>query len=634
MSYLDIPRIHFGGRFFTDPSTVNNDPSHYDPSVTNPSPWQTPLGQHRFEFVNCLVMSVFGPNGFVSDDPLVGTPITTVVTAAPVNPAAALPSSGGTAPTPNPAAKSSAKIVDFDVYQQGIPALYGLNITLNIGSASVTGLADPPTLNMCWFNSVLPTRSWNPSDYEMDSFGGDMNACGWFQTVISIPVAGCPVTSSPIFESLKSATQQRTVNGTSYYIVCLKFVLDGFQNTPEDAQPLTGRITGTLGPVLANEPLYNPGQRDLAPRAFSVTDPWNFPSFNNAICKLDTTRNVLVFDLANSLCRQSAGGDPVDLGTLNVYVTNAGQPTLLGSIDYSAFAYSNNAHISELSLSTAQVALVQQGKLSLQTSYTNIGVQTVLSEAAPNIQFAVEVRQLLMEGNTGTTATRTVYISQNGTALAGKQLNVTIESTHGGMPGVTAGPNDPGNTPQADGAITATITPSNANGIATVTVSVLKDPGSRTPELDGQLYFIIFSDPDQPTPNWNQVAPRQDQMISCKVFSQYPLNQNPQWEEIETMMAPYMKLYPFMKNRINLTDPNTFKLFAINPIWFAYNEPPTNTGPLGIFTGAIPYYMSRDINDPRFMPITRDLSQNKIMTLMYYCKNLQSTPGQVTNPTT
>ncbi len=33
MSYLGYPRLHFSGRFQADPSTVNNDPAHFDAHV-------------------------------------------------------------------------------------------------------------------------------------------------------------------------------------------------------------------------------------------------------------------------------------------------------------------------------------------------------------------------------------------------------------------------------------------------------------------------------------------------------------------------------------------------------------------------------------------------------------------------
>ena len=73
MSYLDWPRIHLGGTFFTDPSTVNNDPSHYDEDVTRPSPWQNPNGLHRFKFVAVKVLGAIDQNGaFVTHDPVIG----------------------------------------------------------------------------------------------------------------------------------------------------------------------------------------------------------------------------------------------------------------------------------------------------------------------------------------------------------------------------------------------------------------------------------------------------------------------------------------------------------------------------------------------------------------------------------
>ena len=54
MSYLDLPRISFMGSFYTDPSTMGHDPSHYDPNGTDPSPWQDPGGFHYFAFSDLL----------------------------------------------------------------------------------------------------------------------------------------------------------------------------------------------------------------------------------------------------------------------------------------------------------------------------------------------------------------------------------------------------------------------------------------------------------------------------------------------------------------------------------------------------------------------------------------------------
>ena len=39
-NYMDPPRINIAGKFFANPSTVNNDPKHYTDEDKRPSPWQ------------------------------------------------------------------------------------------------------------------------------------------------------------------------------------------------------------------------------------------------------------------------------------------------------------------------------------------------------------------------------------------------------------------------------------------------------------------------------------------------------------------------------------------------------------------------------------------------------------------
>ncbi len=604
MSYLDVPRIHLCGKFFTDPSSVNNDPTHYEDDVVNPSPWQEPEGQHRFQWVGCTVRSAIGPNGDAGNDPIIGCDFTS---------------------TDVP---DSARLVDLDVYQQGVPAIIGMQVKIALPNGqSVVGNMDMGVLNGLWWNAVLPTRSWG-SDYVEDSFGGDMNACGFYQTVIRIDPSNWPDTPSQILQTLKSTTLQ--ANGK--YLLSFKFVVDGYQNVPQDAERRLGRMTGAIGPVLPSEPFYNPGERWLKPRAWTTNDNWYQPSFNDCPFKVDKVRKKLVIDLANSICRQTASGPPVDLGTLTVSVSTPDPVVVpIGNVDYSEFAYENNAHITEIDLNDAQISVLESGSLHLGISRTDLGEPMVLRENADWTNVAIEIRPVRMEGITGTTSSATVYVSRQGKPLANKQLSVVVESVHGDTPGATVAPTNKGNLPQADGALAATITATDAQGFATLTMKVLKDPGARTPELDGSLYFVIAYDPEFQVPaDFLKNPPDQSQYVSCLVFANYPVNTNPEWPEIQTMMAPYMKLYPFMKNQIDLTDLHTFTVFANNPPWNrAYgNVPP---GPLGIVAGGIPFYMSRDFNDPRFMPISRDLSPNKIMTLMWFVKKLQA---QVTPPPT
>lgn len=611
MSYLDIPRIHFAGRFFTDPSTVNNDPTHYEPDVTAPSPWQNPDGKHLFQLRNCSITSAVGPSGFVENDSVIGADFET-----------------NDQPDLLPLGSHPARIVDIDVYQQNISTIYGMQVKLTVGEDFIIGMVDPVSLNLCWFNAVLPSRSWASGDYGQDSFGGDMNACGSFQTVIRFNEADWPQTSSGILNTLRATTT--TID--HQLVASFKFVLDGYRNVPIDVDYQTGRIVGTIGPLFDKEPMNNPGQRWMMPRTFKDTDPWNFPSFNNCPFKVDSIRKKLTIDLANSICRQTAGGAPVDLGNVMAIVSSPDPITSdISSVDYSEISYENNAHITEIDLNDIQLKLLQSGYLKLVTSRNDIGNTTILAEEQIDVQFGVEKREILLEGNPNETITTTVFVSTKGIPLAGKQLHLVVESVYGYTPGATVPSTNPGNTKQAEGALEAVISITDQYGFATVTLKVVKDPGQRTPELDGQLYFIIVFDPNYPHPDWSKKKgpiPPQDHMISCKVFSQYTVNENPPWTEIQSLMEPYMKLYPGMKSFIDLSDEHTFTIFASNPPWFTFGEKgvykfPGKDAPV-IKAGITPYLMTRPFNDPRLMPVSRDLSKAKILTIMYYIQILQS----------
>jgi hypothetical protein len=599
MSYLSYPRINFYGRFFTDPSTVNNDPTHYEVSNTVPSPWQNPNGLHRFQLQDCSVVSTIGKDG-ESQDPIVGLPFIT---------------------TDKP---SAAKIADIDVYQQGVPTIYGMEVSIPISEdISLTGLIDPAVLNQLWWVSVLATRSWEDADYQMDSFGGDMNASGVYQSVIRVPTATWPSDAvSPVLAELKSRTLEENGN----YLLSIRFVVDGYRNVPEDKNYQTGRITGSLGPVYANEPLYSSGVRMLSGRTQDKSDPWNWPMFNTCPFTVDQERKLLIIDLANGICRQTAGGPPVQLGDFTAWIKPAsGAPILIGDVDYTEFFFNSYSQIAQIPITDDQINILGSSTLSLEMSSTDLGPAEIFKEDITQTNIEVEVRPVRLTGKPGNIATTRVYVSKFSKPLVGKQLRVDVVSVQGNTPGATVPPTNPGNTPQAFGAIEASVSASDANGFATVTIVVLKDPGYRTPQLDGQLYFLNLYDSEGLVP----VSTNQSAMISCLVWSNYTINENPSWPEIQEIFAGYVKLFPGMTEKINLIDFKSFEVFAKNPPWdhmYGKQKP----APLGIDSGAIGFFMTRDFNDTRYMPVTRDMSPEKTMTVLHYIKNLQS--GVATGP--
>src|SRR3954451_11068949 len=87
MSYLDVPRLHFSGRFQADPPTVNNDPDHYDDNrflaryqlptdPTDANGWWNPNGSGAFRLRDCTVTAAVASGGPLAQDALVGGMLT------------------------------------------------------------------------------------------------------------------------------------------------------------------------------------------------------------------------------------------------------------------------------------------------------------------------------------------------------------------------------------------------------------------------------------------------------------------------------------------------------------------------------------------------------------------------------
>ena len=122
MSYLDAPRLHFFGKYFANPSTINNNLSNFDLKPPLKLSWN-PDGSAFFRFLDCRVSSAVRGDGTVlsggSDDPITQATVT----------------------TPQSPPTKVAKIVDLDPDQQSITQLFGVVVTLALpgGKAAVTG---------------------------------------------------------------------------------------------------------------------------------------------------------------------------------------------------------------------------------------------------------------------------------------------------------------------------------------------------------------------------------------------------------------------------------------------------------------------------------------------------------------
>lgn len=656
MSYLDLPRFTISGNFYTDPSTVDNDPSHYDPSCTNPAPWQDPGGTHSFSFQDLLAGQMpnrtFTPpsvscacdqNGNPTlSDGLVNTTVVSMDAPA-----------GMTGVPPSP-----AKMVDLDVYQQAVSTIHGFFMKLQVGSTALIGAMDPATLNSVRFDRVLPTRGWQPWDgYGAGSFGGDTYASGVFQSVLRVPPAMWPtISGSAILDAIRSVTAQDANNN---YLLSIRFTLDGYQNVAWHSSDFRmGRLLTTVGPVLAGDPIECIAGRWL--QAYTVNQqnpgkiPWNQPSLYGAPFQVRQrgAGPFVSIDLSNAIMSESPGGPPLDLGNLSVYVDDGSTGVVGAPFQLNDVFYSMSGGIVDLPLTAAQLQasrsapffiVSSRAELTGLTTFNNLPV--LWAESSTGTCIACDGRAFRLASDTPAqgSATSTIYATQWGAPI-----------TDPAAIACGAYPCDPGNnaatvpwnagykgnSPGSGQFLLASLQYSQP-GVFELTLASKGDPGSRTLELDGQLYFICVwpSGQPAPSPNLNPNCPPQENIVSAVLWASYQLNTTPDFAEIQSIMNAYVKLFPSMKAKMDLSNHQTFFTFAANPGWGFFQSqnlpgPTKYVMPNGgsITAGAIPYYMTRGYQDPRFMPIMRDLSPNKLLTVLYYCYNVQQ--GLVPPPTT
>ena len=123
MSYLNVPRLTFSGQFQADPSTVNNDPTHFNNETFKPefqnystadalNGWWNPDGTGNWRFIGCKITSVTYQDGTSTDnallDPIIGMSIM------------------------DTDARTAGKIVDLDTQQQMVSELWGFVVRLSL----------------------------------------------------------------------------------------------------------------------------------------------------------------------------------------------------------------------------------------------------------------------------------------------------------------------------------------------------------------------------------------------------------------------------------------------------------------------------------------------------------------------
>jgi hypothetical protein len=532
------------------PSTVNNDPEHFNTDAfqdsyqlpqtdTSPNGWWNPGGNAYWQFGGCTVTAVYYRDGSsctdASADPIVGAPVN------------------------DSSLNISGKIVDLDPEQQNVSEIWGFQVELGQPGS---GLGFSSTFAVAPFADLWFARC--------PSAQADTAASAFFQSVLeSITWTGAG-TSRFLKELYQDGTPAR---------LSIRFNVDGYQQVPS----LQGRLVGSIGLYHAGEPRRFVASRALAPAS---------QNYNPAYAQVD--RETLAVDLGNSLQTQSPGGPFIEQGPISVALLPPGeQPVVLGTVvpkdpwfvqTAGIASFRLDAHSQKMAASTPIGVLIPgaQGQPP----------QTVLSESPDGTWLRAD--DYVFRLSPGYRARPKFYARAFGAPMAGAVINLGYNASNMAMQtdqGPIPGPSIVGEPTSA--LVFPKLLITDNDGTAELTLQA-GNPGNPRTYIDGQLYGVAYAlDPATPPANAIQNA---SLILSALIWTLYDPPAHPTWvDDVLPIFQQYADLYPVMKNFVDLSsyDDVVAKRSIIKHV---FNLPITSAGYMPV---------TRDLSDAKRLMILR-----------------------------
>ncbi len=601
MAFLNPIRLTFAGQFQADVSTVNNDVRHYDDAKfqpnfqdlqtkENPNGWWNPTGSGAYRFLNCRVTGVgYADGSWVADkaqDAAIGMTIA------------------------GAADRTAGKLVDIDPQWQLASAPWGLGVRLlSAGGRMFGGEYQSNAFRDLWFS-----RNVNSNN--------DAAASSTFQSVIEgVVFDEAGLAGSRVLRELREAS-----SGDRLSIRLTTFGYDGSASSPSFT---LGTMIGTIGPYSEGEPESFVFGRRFAPAS-------GFSSYGAGITYfsglLDGASQTLLLDLSNALQITDQAGTPADIGVLSVGVladdsiventpVTADNLLSLGTIDYQRPGWlAATGGVVAIKLDGEQFQAASQRPLALvyRTPFNpgatgegdGLGV-VAIRETVGGLFAGAEPAVHRIDA--GTTSELTLWAARYGQPLDAQQVNLRQV---GRIPGQGAGTSNPQvndipipdmGVPEAALSLPSTATTDRGRGAVTL---IGGDPGNPRGYLDGQLYLIDYRLPGQGN------ASRQPfDFVVVHVRDAYQVPDRPTWTaDVQPILQQFSNLYPIMsRGFIDLSD--RAAVLANRDI--------------------LELAFSRPIEDPNYMPVTRDLSEPKRQMLLKWLADPdgeQATPGEQAVP--
>lgn len=536
MSYLQFPRLHFSGTFQSDIPTVNNPRDYYDndefqtsyqlPAYPIGNGGPSPNGTGSWRLYNCTVQRVTYLDGTICDDarldPIIGMPLSGVDS------------------------RVDGKMVDLDTDEK-TTELWGFQILVGNGENAVfQGEYEVAAFSDYWFRA-------------QDATFGDLGGSAFYQSVLNIGRWNNAIRSRFLDELAAGSP-----SGQAPEKLSIKFNLDAFDFNPASVNFLFGRITGTIGKYLPEEPWHFVNSRTLFP------NPAARIGLNTAYCKVDN--GIVHVDLGNSLPMEKGVTANVDQIYLAV-LPATGAPVLLGEINYAAPDwYTATAGVVSIPFTQDKAAIIENNPLAI---FHTASGRILLQENEGGI--FVNADAFTFRFNPGEKQTVRLYASALGKPLPNQVIrlfNIPGRRTRPGAPSAISFPD--------------TVT-TNAAGVAEIPVTA-SDPGTPRGFIDGQMYYIGYS--------LGNI--RSSNTVMIKVYSGYKVPDQPTWmEHVQPIFQQYANLYPVMKAIVDLSNYASV-MQRLHVLKNVFRLP---------------------ISSPNYMPVTRDLSAAKLEMLRKWLDN-------------
>ena len=618
-SYLDLPRIHFVGNFYANVNTGNNDRCNFLPNYFNPEidyNFNT-NGSNEFYFTNTDITSVdyISSSTYNEDqDPVLSAIIVTNLN------------------------HPYAKIVDMDVDMQSKPSIYGMRfgVSWGIDAAGKPDLAFIGT----WSAASLGLDFWVKMKCVKGIQGSRPTGSHGTNTVRDVEWIN--LKNSPALQQLKDAYEKGSRK------LSVRVCLGDYTRNYGPLVPYSfnlGNVVGTIGIYHDGEALNVGGDRLMTPDylqnpdiTFGIGDscqeegsitkfaPW----IGRTPFKLrnDNGKKEVVLDFGNAFPIHK-DGTIRNIGDLYIgYRDNTTIDNCIQIIEpdkkvpYLSSGWLNSGSIIVYSLSEDQYSFLLENpllviqKIEGSTGESLCGILPSMSKHPETGIVVLQEREYFarpygyytdkLEYN-GRASEQTLLVTRFGHPVS---VNVTILQYSDVVP-------DADVIPEAGIVPDKNIKESDDSGHVTFKFTVSKPipyprqykklncsnyTGNTVP-IDSQAYYIVYcvSDPGKSDctydPNHSVTEFR------FVAYSTITYNDTPYtWvDHVGPIFSQYAHVVPVMKNIVDLSN--------FTDVTQAHN------------IGLIKHSMSLDIEDPNYMPVTRDLSPTKMKMILKWLDN-------------